>query len=233
MKTLVINLPSRPDRLKLFQQHWNWLDFEIVNGIHSDILHTGCGLAHIKAIRKGLEHNDWCLVLEDDARIFDKKEFLELINEATKSIQWDAVLLGPTAHPEFSDPISVRVSKNFMKCSRTKSIVNTTATLWSKKCIPLINEFEQILNQNHIFPIDRMLTSFAYPWICTRTNGDEAPNATDISILPNVWISMKCLAIQEPGLLSDNSHELSRDLLKDTQPFLTRLRTACSKDDSQ
>lgn len=53
MKVLVINLKDRIDRLELFKKEWSWLPFEASDGIRDEILHKGCGLAHINAIRKG------------------------------------------------------------------------------------------------------------------------------------------------------------------------------------
>jgi hypothetical protein len=214
MKTLVINLPFRSDRMELFNQHWNWITYERSDGLLSDILHTGCGLAHVNAIRKGLRSHEWCLVLEDDARITCSREvFLQRIEEATADIIWDAVCLGANSHRIFPEPESVeRISASFFKCSKTKSLRSCTAMLWSRRALPLLDEFERILNDGHLFPIDRMLLSFAYPWVCTRTTGDEAEDTTDIIPTPVVWVCRECLAIQEVGLLSDNELVPREDL---------------------
>lgn len=214
MKTIVINLPSRPDRMELFKQHWDWLEYERMDGILSEILHTGCGLAHVNAIRRGLLDHEWCLVLEDDARLTCSRDvFLHRIEEATKLIKWDAVFLGANSHRIFPEPQKIeRVSDSFFKCSKTKSIRNCTAMLWSRRALPLIDEFERILNEGYVFPIDRMLLSFAYPWVCTRTTGDESEHAIDITPTPNVWVCEECLAFQEVGLLSDNELVPREDL---------------------
>jgi len=224
MKTLVINLPSRSDRMELFKEHWNWLKYEQVDGILSDILHTGCGLAHVNAIRRGLLSHEWCLVLEDDARLGCSKEvFLERIEEATQDLSWDAVFLGANSHTIFPEPKKIeRVSISFFRSSKTKSIRNCTAMLWSRRALPLLLEFERILNEGHVFPIDRMLLSFAYPWVCTRTTGDEAEHSTDITPIPVVWICRDCLVIQEVGLLSDNELTPREDL---TDSYLEQLFT--------
>ena len=224
MKTLVINLPSRSDRMELFKQHWNWLKYEQVDGILSDILHTGCGLAHVNAIRQGLLTHEWCLVLEDDARLNCSKEmFLQRIEEATRDLSWDAVFLGANSHNIFPEPEKIeRISGSFFRCSKTKSIRNCTAMLWSRRALPLITEFERILKEGYVFPIDRMLLSFAYPWVCTRTTGDEAEHSTDITPTPVVWICRDCLTIQEVGLLSDNELIPREDL---TDSYLEYLFT--------
>jgi hypothetical protein len=217
MKTIVVNLPFRSERMELFKQHWNWLTYERIDGVLSDTLHTGCGLAHVNAIRKGLRNHEWCLVLEDDARLTCSQEvFLQRIAEATTDSTWDAVFLGANSHTMFPEPETIeRVSASFFKCSKTKSIRNCTAMLWSRRALPLLDEYERILSQGHVFPIDRMLLSFAYPWVCTRTTGDEAECATDITPIPLAWICRECLAIQEIGLLSDNEL-VPREVLADS-----------------
>ena len=75
MKTIVINLPFRSERMELFKKHWDWLNYEQIDGIISDTLHTGCGLAHVNAIREGLRSHEWCLILEDDARLNCSKRY--------------------------------------------------------------------------------------------------------------------------------------------------------------
>ena len=223
----MINLPSRRDRLDMFKKHWDWLgNIEVVDGIFSDVLHTGCGLAHINAILNGLGSADWCLVLEDDARLnCTRSEFLAAMNEAVQRCNdWDAVMLGPNSHRIFSPPTDVvSVSANFLKVSCTKSIRSCTGMLWSKNAIPLIREYCKILNEGYVFPIDRMVTSFRYPWVCTRDTGDEAPNAIPIYPLPNLWISSRVLVFQEPGIFSDNTYAASEDFLGDSVEYMKEL----------
>lgn len=231
MKAVVVNLPSRPDRMELFDRHWAWLEYERIDGVVSDILHTGCGLAHVNAIRRGLLDHEWCLILEDDARLTCSREvFLHRIEEATASIEWDAVFLGANSHMIFPEPKKIeRVSNSFFKCSRTKSIRNCTAMLWSRSALPLIAEFERILREGYVFPIDRMLLSFAYPWVCTRTTGDEANDTSEITPTPVVWICRECMAIQEVGLLSDNELVPREDLM---DSYLDHLFTQAEQYDS-
>lgn len=229
MDILVINLPRRRDRLDSFMKHWNWLGhIDVVDGVLSDTLHTGCGLAHINAIRKGLSNARWCLVLEDDARLnCSRSDFLNSVYEAAKQCtEWDAVMLGPNSHRLFYAPTEIhRVSPNFIKVSCTKSIRSCTGMLWSKRALPLIQEYSRLLNQGHVFPIDRMITSFKYPWICTRDTGDEAPNAIPIYPLPILWISSRVLVFQEPGIFSDNTYAASHDFLSDSVEYMKELCT--------
>jgi GR25 family glycosyltransferase involved in LPS biosynthesis len=208
-------------------KHWNWLGhIDVVDGVLSDTLHTGCGLAHINAIRKGLSNASWCLVLEDDARLnCSNTDFLNSVNEAvTRYTEWDAVMLGPNSHRLFHAPTEIyQVSTNFIKVSSTKSIRNCTGMLWSKNAIPLIQEYSRLLNEGYVFPIDRMITSFKYPWICTRDTGDEAPNAVPIYPLPNLWISSRVFVFQESGIFSDNAYAISDDLLSDSVEYMKEL----------
>lgn len=225
MKTLVINLQSRVDRMNLFMDHWaDYGPIERIDGVLSSIPHTGCGLAHINAIYCGLLNDEWCLVLEDDARLTcSMNEFKSTIEDAINH-NCDTVFLGANVDPLFEGIIDVEiVSENFMRLSRTKSIRSCTAMLWSRRSLPLINEFERILKRGEIFPIDRMLTSFAYPWIVTDTAGDEAPICKLIDPLPSVLICKKSLVIQEVGIFSDNTHDLSEDVSKGTTEFLNNL----------
>lgn len=211
----------------MFMKHWNWLGhIDVVDGVLSDTLHTGCGLAHINAIRKGLSNASWCLVLEDDARLnCSNTDFLNSVNEAvTRYTEWDAVMLGPNSHRLFHAPTEIyQVSTNFIKVSSTKSIRNCTGMLWSKNAIPLIQEYSRLLNEGYVFPIDRMITSFKYPWICTRDTGDEAPNAVPIYPLPNLWISSRVFVFQESGIFSDNAYAISDDLLSDSVEYMKEL----------
>jgi len=234
MKTLVINLPLRKERLQIFKEHWSWLEpIERIDGILSDIPHTGCGLAHIQAIQKGLTAHEWCLVLEDDARLnCSIEEFISYISEATKILSWDAVFLGANSHKYFLEPEVVeKVSDRFFQSSRTKSLRSCTAMLWSRNALPLLNQYESILKMNYCFPIDRMLTSFLYPWECsTDSIWDEQHNSFQITPLPRVWISNKCLVYQEPGLFSDNTLCASKDYLKDSSIYLYYLFNKSKKD---
>jgi GR25 family glycosyltransferase involved in LPS biosynthesis len=209
MKVIVINLNDRKDRLDLFKTEWSWLPFEVSEGIRDTILHKGCGLAHINAIRKGLSENEWCLILEDDAVLnCTQNVFLEQIQLVTHSIQiqWDAVFLGANSHTLFSRPTQIeRVNDYFFKISKTKSIRSCTAMLWSRNALPLLDSYEIILKKNVIFAIDRMLTSHCYPWELKDGEWDESKDTETIDVLPNVWICKNCLVVQREGLYSDNT----------------------------
>jgi hypothetical protein len=206
MKTIVINLPHRTDRLRSFQKNWSFLDFEVVSGQISNVPHSGCGLAHINAIRRGLQDHEWCLILEDDAKLnCDENTFRRYVNSAVKNLEWDAVFLGAISHTRFPKPDTViKMNDYYFSVSQTKSLRDCTAMLWSRNALPLINEFEKII-KDHIFPIDRMLTSFKYPWIVdAHGEGDDSAASYEINPRPKVWISKECLVFQD-YYKSDNS----------------------------
>jgi hypothetical protein len=239
MKILVINLESRADRLQLFMEHWKWIGtIERIDGILSPIPHTGCGLAHCKAIRKGLEEDNWCLVLEDDARLqYSREEFLRSIEEATNGNS-DAAILGPVYDIHFPEPhIIVEVSENFIQCSRTKSIESTAAVVWSKRCLPILDVYQNLLHQGYVFPIDRMLTTF--DWISDETVGWHTDtwipiyDSVEIYPRPTVWISTRCLVYQEPGLISDNTLQPSMNHLHTSMKFFNQLSKKAIKQDLQ
>lgn len=218
---MVINLLEREDRLVSFVRHWSWLEVELSEGILHNVPHTGCGLAHIKAIRKGLEHAEWCMVLEDDAILTcDKQYFLNIIHTLTQSITWDAVFLGASSHLEYPEPKNVtKINEYCFTCESTKSIRNCSAMLWSRRCLPLLEEYESILSTGCIFPIDRMLLSHEYPWHLENMKW-STPCPSRLKIVPHVWICKDSLVIQQPGVISDQTGEANINLRDD---YLTKL----------
>jgi GR25 family glycosyltransferase involved in LPS biosynthesis len=223
MKVIVINLKDRKDRLEQFCKEWSWLNYEVSEGIRDDILHKGCGLAHINAIRMGLKNNDWCLILEDDAILNCSKEFfITLINQVTENITWDAIFLGANSHTIFPIPTTIkRINDYFFTVSQTKSLRSCTAMLWSKKSLPIIDQYEKILQQNHVFAIDRMLLSFCYPWEIVNGEWDESKEFNKIDLIPIVWICKECLVLQKEGIFSDNT--LKNSLKYDNESRFTKL----------
>jgi hypothetical protein len=236
MKILVINLPHRKDKLDLFMQRWSWLgDIEVVPGQRSDIPHTGCGLAHVLAAKIGLSNSEWCLVFEDDAEIdCSHQEFLDGVHEATSRVsEWDCVLLSP-AH--MVDPVSVdtaplritrRISDSFVTCPPNKSLSSTACLLWSKTALPMIAEYETLLKDEHIFPIDRAI--MFQRWESKHQTGFHTPtwipkyDTVELKNKLNVWIKIKHIVFQTPGIVSDNTLEPGADHLKHTLELLQTL----------
>jgi GR25 family glycosyltransferase involved in LPS biosynthesis len=213
MNTLVINLAHRTDKLDCFLQHWSWLVTERSEGILHSVPHTGCGLAHIAAIRKGLQYHEWCLILEDDAILNCEKEyFIGKINQVTQNLYWDAVFLGACSHLDFAEPSSVKkIDDTFFMCESTKSIRCCVAMLWSRNALPMLEKYESLLLEGHIFPIDRLLLSGEYPW-----ENVEKWNTSPMSICMNhkskVLICKEQLVTQQLKVRSDNTNEENEDL---------------------
>ena len=236
MKVLVINLQSRPDRLKLFEEHWNWFQpIERIEGIVSNIPHTGSSLTHCKAIRRGLENNDMCLILEDDARLnCPQYAFINILNDLQMyKNNYDAISLGPVFDSNNSTPPEkvIRISEDFMRCSTTKSIESTVATVWTRRALRLIDKYEDLLNNGYIFPIDRMLTSFS--WVAAETvwwNNNWTIKYPLAKIdPPAVLIANKCFLYEAPGIISDNTYEESQDKINKSEEYLRRIYSGSTK----
>jgi GR25 family glycosyltransferase involved in LPS biosynthesis len=158
---IVINLPERTDRLESFYKIWPW-NFSVSEGVKHEVPHSGCGLAHVKAIRKALATPEpYCLVVEDDAEfIGDFTELEKVIVELGKhSDEWDCVLLSVECDKANQSPPStvVRVHPYCIQVSSTYAISTTTACLWSRSALPLLDEYERALQTGSFIPIDRFL----------------------------------------------------------------------------
>ena len=95
---VVINLPSRQDRLRAFH-------FEIKNiggvysvspGIIKEKPSAGIGKAHLLAMEKAFEFYDYAFVLEDDVIFPGKGKTIEHVNKCLNNIpdEWDILLGG-------------------------------------------------------------------------------------------------------------------------------------------
>ena len=236
MKILVINLPHRKDKLDLFMQRWSWLgDIEVIPGQLSDIPHTGCGLAHVLAAKTGLSNSEWCLVFEDDAEIYcSHQEFLDGVHEAVSRIsEWDCVVLSPhftgdqASGEETNLRIDKRISNSFVTCFPNKSITSTACLLWSKTAMTMITEYEALLKDEHIFPIDRAI--IMQNWESRYQTGYHKQtllpkhDKSEINNKLKVWIKIKNLVFQSPGIVSDNTLKPSEDYLKNTLESFQKL----------
>jgi len=236
MKILVINLPHRKDKLDLFMQRWSWLgDIEVIPGQLSDIPHTGCGLAHVLAAKSGLSNSEWCLVFEDDAEIYCSHEkFLDGVHEAVSRIsEWDCVLLSPAF---MIDPVSIdinplkistRLSDSFVTCPPNKTLASSACLLWSKTAMPMITEYETLLKDEHIFPIDRAI--IFQSWESKDQAGFHTqtwiPKYDNVQLKNKlkVWIKIKNIVFQTPGIVSDNTRKPGADHLMNTLELLQKL----------
>jgi hypothetical protein len=147
---VVINLPHRKDRLDRIMK--DWPEAQVVPGVIHEMPHTGCGLAHIGAIRKGLETSPVCLVLEDDAELVVPRADVDDFIKNLKPRGWDVISLG-TQHdntdPEARSVDTLKFCRKdeMVQCEPTSRLVSTHACLWSVSALPLLEEYEVALEK--------------------------------------------------------------------------------------
>ncbi len=97
---LVINLPERTDRLKVFKNELKYIgspEFTIIEGVKNKHSHRGIGQAHLNCIQYAKENKlPYILVMEDDVRFQGKEKTLNYINECLENLpsEWDVLLGG-------------------------------------------------------------------------------------------------------------------------------------------
>ena len=232
-KTVVINLPERSDRLERMRAYWP-RQFELTPGVRHPMPHSGCGLAHIAAVRLGLQDpaTSFCLVLEDDVRLKGTTSFSDLfstIEDVTKHVSsWDVVVLG--AQHDSTDPESVeveelrvaRVHPNYVSCQPTSRLISTQSCLWSRSALPLLDEYEAALISGIFLPIDRLVFNNRWSpddkstWeTCLEINRkiphERMPPACSWTP-PRCWIRVPPITTQDTQFLSDHTGELNVDL---------------------
>jgi len=163
---MVINLPERKDRLESMRRQFG--KFTVVEGIRHPMPHTGCGLAHIDAIQKGLASKEWCLVLEDDCTLLVSLEEFEKLVEELACEDFDVCVLNPN-HDTLGElkmglgEIKIKKSGKLFQTNPTNRLVSTHAYIAKRSILPKLEEFERVLLRNDIFlPIDRLF--FADHW---------------------------------------------------------------------
>jgi len=164
MSIIVINLPWRHDRLAEFTKKWP-VDFLVQEGVTHRMPHTGCGLSHVNAIRKGLNStgNNTVLVLEDDCDLdinFDL--FCDLLEEVDSHYDdFDVIVFDPSHDDSSSKPIEdlcvKRVFGNCVKVEPNTRLIGCHCCLWSKRALPMLEEYENALKKYYFLPIDRMI----------------------------------------------------------------------------
>ena len=147
---LVINLPQRTDRLKLFNQEIKFIGnpcVQLVSGIIDPNPMKGIGQAHINCILIA-KQSEWdnVLIMEDDVVFNGKENTLNYINIALQNApnDWDILLGGiyfgsPKKHNEYWSYV-----KDF--CGLHFYIVNSKA-------------YDKILEYNFKMHIDRWMGS--------------------------------------------------------------------------
>ena len=179
----VINLPERYERWKTVKKNWSHI-FDIivrVNGIRSPVPHSGCGLAHISAIKLAFLSYPGkpAIILEDDVvpePSLTKETFLDVYMEASRlTQQYDAIYLKPMCQ----EVVMFRKTKSlfFHDFEPTQNIFCNAFMIYSPR-IGFLEEYENhLLTEKTVVPIDRLLTSDSFAgyfyekpvsWLCTK-----------------------------------------------------------------
>jgi len=218
---VIINLPHRADRLEHIRKEWP--DALVMPGVIHEMPHTGCGLAHIGAIRKGLESSPVCLVLEDDAQlVVPRTEVEEFVRTLTPG-GWDVISLG-TQHDN-TDPEARHVSTlkfcrkdGMVQCEPTSRLVSTHACIWSVSALPLLEEYEDALEKGAFLPIDRLIFNNRWhpddksswePCLELALKGVKPPPLA--WNVPRSWSTLRMMFVQLFGNLSDHTYKVNLD----------------------
>jgi len=218
---VVINLPHRKDRLDRIMK--DWPEAQVVPGVIHEMPHTGCGLAHIGAIRKGLETSPVCLVLEDDAELVVPRADVEDFIKNLKPRGWDVISLG-TQHdntdPEARSVDTLKFCRKdeMVQCEPTSRLVSTHACLWSVSALPLLEEYEDALEKGAFLPIDRLIFNNRWhpddksswePCLELALKGLKPPHIT--WNVPRSWSTLRMMFVQQFGNLSDHTNKVNLD----------------------
>jgi len=245
MSIIVINLPWRFDRLAEFTQKWP-VDFLIQKGISHKMPHTGCGLSHISAIREGLSsaENNTVLVLEDDCDLdipFDLlcdilEDFDDRFNE------FDVIVFDPSHDDSSSTPIEdlrvKRVSTNCVKVEPNTRLIGCHCCLWSKRALPMLQEYENALKSYYFLPIDRMI--FNNKWSSSdletwercidnmfkssKNSNNKVPMPPDLLWKPpTTWVCIDHVVKLRPSV-SDHTKEVNT--MPDADVLMKKLKSA-------
>lgn len=160
IRVVVINLPENTERLAEMKKNWS-IPFSVSPGVVHSIQHSGCGLAHVNAVRLGLAGGaPACIVLEDDAQFLgDFAQLNTVIRDIVAcSEQWDAVVIGVEGDGANRVPqTAVRVHPHCLQLCPSEVPSQTHCVLWSRSALPLLAEYESLLLTNTFLPIDRFL----------------------------------------------------------------------------
>jgi len=245
MSIIVINLPWRHDRLFQFTQKWP-VDFLIQEGITHKMPHTGCGLSHISAIRKGLNltENNTVLVLEDDCDLDINYDLLcNLLEDFDNYFNdFDVIVFDPSHDDSSSKPIEnlnvKRVLQNCVKIEPNTRLIGCHCCLWSKRALPILEEYENALIKYYFLPIDRMI--FNNKWSSSdletwercidnmfKSNKNSnllVPMPPDIVWTPpTTWVCTDHV-VKLRSSFSDHTEEINN--MPDVEPLMVKLKNA-------
>jgi GR25 family glycosyltransferase involved in LPS biosynthesis len=229
MNLVVINLPERNDRLKNMKKQFGD-NFQIQEGIRHEMPHTGCGLAHIAAIRKGLNNSEFCIVLEDDCELLVS---LELFKKTMKTLiesqdDFDVIVINPNHDvTRFSTIESIKKANCYQVCPNI-IVNNIHCCIYSKSILPLLAEYEEILQKNYYLPIDRLYFSNFWDIQCKETFEscfDSHRNLKKELPPPLTWNTPKSFVYIDTDLIIQNKDFISDNtLLKFPEEFTDKSR---------
>jgi GR25 family glycosyltransferase involved in LPS biosynthesis len=248
LPTIVINLKERNDRFHEFMKSWRNFNENILiqEGIRNPMPHSGCGLAHISAIKRGLQQAECCIVMEDDVDLIDEKVFREYIEKLYKKRNcFDCAVFNPNHDDTPMSPIEqIKVWKvnedKIFKASPTHRLIGTHCCFWTKRSLPKILEYEEAIQKNYFLPIDRLLFNdhwYSHEITTWETCIDRAiflektinmfpPNIKWNT--PETWIVV-CNAIKLRDSLSDHTGIINR--FPDTFPLYKHFIDSSKNDD--
>jgi len=220
---VVINLPERKDRLAKMKSVWP--SAIIQEGIRAKMPHTGCALAHIQAIRKGFLSSPVCLILEDDLELLvPKHQFLDTIKEVAKEFyKFDVAVVSPNYDDLQGSQVNAafqckRVHEsNWFQAEPTFHLLSTHCCVWSKRSLPLLERYEQMLLTERVFlPIDRFVftnvwdPSIAFTFeTCISDTFDsdaEMPGRVEWT-MPTTWFNPSQIVQQASNETSDHTNQ--------------------------
>lgn len=188
MRTFVINLAERTDRMELFKENKFPFEVERFEAIKTDPGWIGCTQSHFSILQKQIERP--ILILEDDVVLI---QTWSVVIEAMKQLpkDWDMLWLGGT----FCIPLE-RYSENLFIA---KGILTAHAIIYnSERVINYIIEnhvgfFSQISNRKTIdvFYCDDVQDKFkcfiVYPFVATQRAGfsDIEKSGQDYTMIIN------------------------------------------------
>jgi glycosyl transferase family 25 len=100
----------------------------------------GCALAHLRAVREGLEGGaEWVLILEDDARIADLAALAKVIDYASTSSKKNPTIFSLYARAPLAAPGPTRISDTHWVSSLVATPNSTVAYLVNRGGMMLLN----------------------------------------------------------------------------------------------
>jgi GR25 family glycosyltransferase involved in LPS biosynthesis len=148
------------------QNDWNGI-FQLirVDGVKSSKKYAGCALAHINAIRRGLQHADYCIVLEDDIMPDGIEQkiitFIESIQHLFPVL--DAISLCPTFDRALSTSDYFFTAGDLLVINTTGLVSGAAGMIYTRRILRCLDQYEtHVLNSPWIVPNDRLFSTSSF-----------------------------------------------------------------------